>query len=190
MYVSLLLCLARIYTHSTTSTHLLTPRPVPRLPADFIHALDTNPFFNSLPSSSLNFLERSTFTSKPRKEKTAFMEGLDSVLDRFSEGLWGRKILPSLPEEVVRPPILEHRQGLNLLQMKDSHLLPSTLSNVFSISTGLSPSQSALQVLPSLNALFAVKGPSQNMMTLLSCCRGGAISQSFGSTSCRWCTTS
>ena len=40
MYVSLLLRLARIYAHSTTSTDSLTPRPVPRLKADSIHALD------------------------------------------------------------------------------------------------------------------------------------------------------
>ena len=94
------------------------------------------------------------FASKPREEKTAFMEGLDSVLDRFSEGLWARKILPSLPEEVGRSPILEHRQGLILLQMKDPHLLPSTLSNVFSISTGLSPSQSLCKCSVVERALF------------------------------------
>ena len=62
--------------------------------------LSTNPFFNSLPISTLNFLERSTFASKPREEKIAFMKGLASVLDRFSEGLRARKILPSLLEEV------------------------------------------------------------------------------------------
>jgi len=62
--------------------------------------LSTNPFFNSLPISTLNFLERSTFASKPREEKIAFMKGLSSVLDRFSEGLRTRKILPSLLEEV------------------------------------------------------------------------------------------
>ena len=57
-YDSLLLRLARIYTHSATSTHSLTPRPVPRLTAGSIHALDTNPFFTSCPISSLNLLDR------------------------------------------------------------------------------------------------------------------------------------
>jgi SCY1-like protein 2 len=51
--------------------------------------------------------------------------------------------------------------------MKDPHLLPSILPNVFAISTTLSPSQFASQVLPSLKPLFAVKEPPQNMMTLL-----------------------
>ena len=95
------------------------------------------------------------------------MKGLASVLDRFSEGLRARKILPSLLEEVGRFLILEHHQGLILLQMKDPHLLPSILPNVFAISASLSPSQFALQVLPSLKPLFAVKEPPQNMMTLL-----------------------
>ena len=126
------------------------------------------------------------FASKPREEKTTFMEGLDSVLDRFSEGLWGRKILPRFLEEVGRALILEHRQGLILLQ-KALQILPSTLSNVFSISPSLSSSQFALQVLPSWNVLFAVKGPSQNMMTL-ELLQGNAIRQSFGRTSCPLCT--
>jgi len=77
--------------------------------------LSTNPFFNSLPISTLNFLERSTFASKPREEKIAFMKGLTSVLDRFSEGLRARKILPSLLEEVGMVFFLEHHQILILL---------------------------------------------------------------------------
>jgi SCY1-like protein 2 len=51
--------------------------------------------------------------------------------------------------------------------MKDPHLLPSILPNVFAISTSLSPSQFASQVLPSLKPLFVVKEPPQNMITLL-----------------------
>jgi len=51
--------------------------------------------------------------------------------------------------------------------MKDPHLLPSILPNVFAISTTLSPSQFASQVLPSLKPLFIIKEPPQNMMTLL-----------------------
>ena len=62
--------------------------------------LSTNPFFNSISISTLNFLDRSNFASKPREEKIAFMKGLTSVLGRFSEGLRARKILPSLLEEV------------------------------------------------------------------------------------------
>jgi SCY1-like protein 2 len=57
-------------------------------------------FFSSLPISTLNFLDRSNFTAKTREEKISFMRGLTSVLERFSEGLRTRKILPSLLEEV------------------------------------------------------------------------------------------
>jgi SCY1-like protein 2 len=78
------------------------------------------------------------------------MKGLTSVLDKFSEGLRTRKILPSLLEE-----------------MKDTQLLPYILPNVFSISSVLSPSQFASLVLPSLKPLFVVKEPPQNMLTLL-----------------------
>jgi SCY1-like protein 2 len=51
--------------------------------------------------------------------------------------------------------------------MKDIHLLPYILPNVFSISTVLSSSQFATLVLPSLKPLFLVKEPPQNMLTLL-----------------------
>ncbi|KAF9070376.1 kinase-like domain-containing protein [Rhodocollybia butyracea] len=99
-------------------------RPTPStLPAD--------PFFSSLPISTLNFLDRSNFTAKTREEKISFMKGLTSVLGRFSEGLKSRKILPSLLEE-----------------MKDFHLLPYILPNVFAIATALSPAQFASMVLP------------------------------------------
>ena len=104
MDVSLLLCLARMPTPSLTSTHSLAPR---RCPASrpTPSTLSTNLFFNSLPFS-FDFLERSRFTSKHRKAKIALMEGLDSVLDRFSEGLRARKILSSLLEELSRSPVL------------------------------------------------------------------------------------
>lgn len=78
------------------------------------------------------------------------MKGLTNVLERFSEGLQRRKILPSLLEE-----------------MKDTHLLPYILPNVFAISQMLTPAQFASMVLPSLKPLFAVKEPPQNMITLL-----------------------
>ncbi|KAG5645883.1 hypothetical protein DXG03_005030 [Asterophora parasitica] len=112
--------------------------------------LSSHPFFSSLPISTLNFLDRSNFTSKTREEKISFMRGLTSVLNKFSEGLRTRKILPSLLEE-----------------MKDTHLLPHILPNVFAISTMLSPSQFASAVLPSLKPLFNIKEPPQNMLTLL-----------------------
>ncbi|KAG5651283.1 hypothetical protein H0H81_009226 [Sphagnurus paluster] len=112
--------------------------------------LPSHAFFSSLPISTLNFLDRSNFTSKTREEKISFMKGLISVLDKFSEGLRTRKILPSLLEE-----------------MKDTHLLPYILPNVFVISKMLSPSQFATTVLPSLKPLFAIKEPPQNMLTLL-----------------------
>ncbi|KAG6832720.1 hypothetical protein H0H92_012292 [Tricholoma furcatifolium] len=112
--------------------------------------LPSHPFFSSLPISTLNFLDRSVFTSKTREEKISFMKGLTGVLDKFSEGLQTRKILPSLVEE-----------------MKDTHLLPYILPNVFAISTMLLPSQFASIVLPSLKPLFSIKEPPQNMLTLL-----------------------
>ncbi|KAL5533231.1 PPK32 [Sanghuangporus sanghuang] len=112
--------------------------------------LPSHPFFSSLSISTLSFLERSTFASKTREEKITFMKGLTGVLDKFSEGLKTRKILPSLLEE-----------------MKDTHLLPYILPNVFAISKSLSPTQFASVVLPSLKPLFALKEPPQNMITLL-----------------------
>lgn len=62
--------------------------------------LPSHPFFSSLPISTLNFLDRSNFSTKSREEKISFMKGLSNVLDRFSEGLRTRKILPTLLEEV------------------------------------------------------------------------------------------
>ncbi|KAF9052742.1 kinase-like domain-containing protein [Panaeolus papilionaceus] len=112
--------------------------------------LHSHPFFSSLPISTLNFLDRSNFTAKTREEKVSFMKGLTGVLDRFSDGLRTRKILPSLLEE-----------------MKDLQLLPYILPNVFAIAQSLTPSQFASQVLPSLKPLFAIKEPPQNMLTLL-----------------------
>ena len=64
--------------------------------------LSSYAFFSSLPISTLNFLDRSTFASRTREEKVSFMKGLTSVLERFSEGLRTRKILPSLLEEVSK----------------------------------------------------------------------------------------
>lgn len=51
--------------------------------------------------------------------------------------------------------------------MKDTHLLPSILPNVFLISKTVSPTHFASAVLPSLKPLFAIKEPPQNMLTLL-----------------------
>ncbi|KAF7966844.1 hypothetical protein HWV62_36889 [Athelia sp. TMB] len=112
--------------------------------------LPTHSFFSSLPISTLNFLDRSNFSTKSREEKISFMKGLTSVLDRFSEGLRTRKILPTLVEE-----------------MKDVHLLPHILPNVFSIAKSLTPAQFSSMVLPSLKPLFTIKDPPQNMLTLL-----------------------
>ncbi|THH10987.1 hypothetical protein EW146_g8196 [Bondarzewia mesenterica] len=113
-------------------------------------SLPSHAFFSSLPISTLNFLDRSNFAAKSREEKISFMKGLTGVLERFSEGLQTRKILPTLLEE-----------------MKDIHLLPYILPNVFSISKILSAPQFASLVLPSLKPLFAIKEPPQNMITLL-----------------------
>jgi SCY1-like protein 2 len=70
-----------------------TSRPTPS-------SLPSYGFFSSLPISTLNFLDRSNFSTKTREEKVGFMKGLSSVLDKFTEGLKTRKILPSLLEEV------------------------------------------------------------------------------------------
>jgi len=51
--------------------------------------------------------------------------------------------------------------------MKDPHLLPYILPNVFAIAAIVSPQQFASLVLPSLKPLFAIKEPPQNMLTLL-----------------------
>ncbi|KAJ3537392.1 hypothetical protein NMY22_g5608 [Coprinellus aureogranulatus] len=51
--------------------------------------------------------------------------------------------------------------------MKDTHLLPYILPNVFVISQALTPPQFASLVLPSLKPLFSIKEPPQNMLTLL-----------------------
>jgi SCY1-like protein 2 len=126
---------------------LITRQPQSR-PAP--STLPSQPFFNSLPISTLNFLERSTFATKSREEKVSFMRGLASVLGRFSQGLRVRKILPSLVEE-----------------MKDAQLLPAILPNVFAIAADLSLAQFSTIVLPSLKPLFVVKDPPQNMITLL-----------------------
>ena len=70
--------------------------------------LPLHAFFSSLPVSTLNFLDRSNFAAKTREEKISFMKGLTSVLDRFSEGLRTRKILPSLLEEVSIPIVFTY----------------------------------------------------------------------------------
>ena len=96
------------------------------------------------------------------------MKGLTGVLDKFSDGLKTRKILPSLVEEVSGP---DQRHGPKYIdiyfQMKDTFLLPHILPNVFAISKSLSSSQFASLVLPSLKPLFTLKEPPQNMLTLL-----------------------
>ena len=51
--------------------------------------------------------------------------------------------------------------------MKDTHLLPYILPNIFAIAQVLSSTQFAALVLPSLKPLFAIKEPPQNMLTLL-----------------------
>ena len=94
------------------------------------------------------------------------MKGLTSVLDRFSEGLRTRKILPSLLEEVSLTQDLD-AAFVDDIKMKDTNLLPYILPNVFAISQSLTPSQFASQVLPSLKPLFVLKEPPQNMLTLL-----------------------
>jgi SCY1-like protein 2 len=144
---------------------MITRNPTNRLTSS---SLPSHSFFSSLPISTLNFLDRSNFAAKSREEKISFMKGLTSVLDRFSEGLRVRKILPSLLEEVGGSffASVDSFEPF-VLQMKDSQLLPYILPNVFAISRVLSPTQFAASVLPSLKPLFAIKDPPQNMLTLL-----------------------
>ncbi|KAG8947652.1 hypothetical protein FRC04_010586 [Tulasnella sp. 424] len=126
---------------------LVTAKTHNRLTAQ---TLPTHSYFSSLAISTLNFLDRSNFSSKSREEKIAFMKGLTTVLPRFSEGMKRRKILPSLLEE-----------------MKDPLLLSSILPNVFVICSTLDPTQFQALVLPSLKPLFAIKDPPIVMMVLL-----------------------
>ncbi|ELU40631.1 other/SCY1 protein kinase [Rhizoctonia solani AG-1 IA] len=113
-------------------------------------SVPSHAFFNALPISTLNFLDRATFAAKPREEKVAFMKGLASVLGSFSDALKRRKILPSLLEE-----------------MKDPLLLPSILPNVFTIADKLTPAEFASTVLPALKPLFVVRDPPQNVLAML-----------------------
>jgi SCY1-like protein 2 len=94
------------------------------------------------------------------------MKGLTSVLDRFSEGLRVRKVLPSLVEE-VRIQLFSVESDFTASQMKDVHLLPYILPNVFAIATIVTPQQFATLILPSLKPLFTIREPPQNMLTLL-----------------------
>jgi SCY1-like protein 2 len=83
---------------------LLTRHPTNRLS---LASLPSHPFFSSLAISTLNFLDPTTFASKPREEKATFLRGLVRVLPTFSERLRKGKVLPSLLEEVCQhsPPI-------------------------------------------------------------------------------------
>jgi SCY1-like protein 2 len=126
---------------------LLTRHPASRpTPA----TLPSQPFFNSLPISTLSFLDRATFATQGRADKISFLRGLTGVLPRFSVSLRARKILPSLVEE-----------------MKDPSLLPYLLPNVFAIAQDLSALAFQTQVLPALRPLFALTDPPANMLTLL-----------------------
>ncbi|WVF70713.1 hypothetical protein IAT40_005506 [Kwoniella sp. CBS 6097] len=129
----------------------LLPRLLTRHPSNRISlaSLPSHPFFSSLAISTLNFLDPTTFASKPREEKATFLRGLVRVLPTFSERLRKGKVLPSLLEE-----------------MKDPYLLPFILPNVFEISKGLNKDEFAT-VLPKLQPLFVLKDPPQNMLTLL-----------------------
>ncbi|XAO23468.1 hypothetical protein I312_102246 [Cryptococcus bacillisporus CA1280] len=129
----------------------LLPRLLTRHPSTRISllSLPSHSFFSSLAISTLNFLDPTTFASKPREEKATFLRGLIRVVPTFSERLRKGKMLPSLLEE-----------------MKDPYLLPFILPNVFEISKGLSKDEFS-KVLNKLRPLFTLKDPPQNMLTLL-----------------------
>lgn len=98
---------------STLLTRHPQTRPTPE-------SLPSHAFFSSLPISTLNFLDRSNFAAKTREEKVSFMKGLGNVLDRFSEGLRIRKILPSLLEEVRIAPSPSRTLSLSLSLSSES----------------------------------------------------------------------
>ncbi|ORX34162.1 kinase-like domain-containing protein [Kockovaella imperatae] len=129
----------------------LLPRLLTRHPSNRISlaSLPSHSFFSSLAISTLNFLDATTFASKPREEKATFLRGLVRVLPTFSDRLRKGKILPSLLEE-----------------MKDTYLLPFILPNVFEVSNTLSKSEFT-PVLSKLQPLFGLRDPPQNMLTLL-----------------------
>lgn len=76
---------------------LLTRNPNQRLS---LGSLPSHQFFSSLAINTLNFLDPTTFASKPREEKATFLRGLVRVMPTFSDRLKRKKILPSLLEEV------------------------------------------------------------------------------------------
>ena len=80
----------------------LLPRLLTRQPSTRISlaSLPSHPFFSSLAINTLNFLDPTTFASKPREEKATFLRGLVRVLPSFSDRLRRGKLLPSLLEEV------------------------------------------------------------------------------------------
>ncbi|CED82285.1 kinase-like protein [Phaffia rhodozyma] len=128
-------------------SNLITRYPQNRLTA---LTLPSHPFFSNMAISTLLFLDRSTFSSKPKEEKATFLRGLLNVLPTFSERLRKRKILPSLLEE-----------------MKDAWLLPFILPNVFEISKSQSLEEFNAITLAALKPLFSLTDPPQNMLTLL-----------------------
>jgi SCY1-like protein 2 len=81
---------------------LLTRHPTNRLS---LASLPSHQFFSSLAISTLNFLDATTFASKPREEKATFLRGLVRVLPTFSERLRKGKVLPSLLDEVSITPL-------------------------------------------------------------------------------------
>ena len=125
MHVALLLRLAGIYTDSMTSTHSLTPRSIPRLTVHSIHAL-YQPILQFAPHLYPQFPRAIKVHVQASRGEESLHEGLVSVLDRFSEGLRARKILPSQLEEVGRSPILEHDQGFILFA--DERPAPTTIN--------------------------------------------------------------
>ena len=88
--------------NASDGTADLLPRLLTRHPSNRLSlaSLPSHPFFSSLAISTLNFLDPTTFASKPREEKATFLRGLVRVLSTFSERLRKGKVLPSLLEEV------------------------------------------------------------------------------------------
>lgn len=90
----------------------LLPRLLTRHPSNRLSlaSLPSHSFFSSLAISTLNFLDPTTFASKPREEKATFLRGLVRVLPTFSERLRKGKVLPSLLEEVSQVGVYRKRR--------------------------------------------------------------------------------
>lgn len=85
---------------------LITRYPSNRLSAKTFLGTE---YFNNILVSTLRFLEREEFSAKSLEVQTGFLKGLakeGGVLERFSEKVKRRKVLPALLEECRKPGLV------------------------------------------------------------------------------------